>query len=108
MLEIRDLGRRTVARKHDLLMPVEKRVERVEKFFLRALFAAEELDVVNQEQIGLPIAFAKFDEVVVLDGVDEFVDKKFARKVHDLGVFLFHSDELSDRLHQVRLAESHA
>src|SRR5947207_4703687 len=89
-------------------MPVEKRVERVEKFFLRALFAAEKLDVVNQEQIGLPIAFAKLDEIVVLDGVDEFVDEKFAREVHDLRVFLFHSHELPYRLHQVRLAKSHA
>ncbi len=107
MLEVRDLGRRPIAREHDLFMPVEEGVERVEKFLLRALFAAEELNVVDQQQIGLPVAFAKFDQVIVLDGVDEFVDEKFARKVHHLRVFLFHPDVLPDRLHQVRLAESH-
>ena len=108
MLEIRNLGGRAIARKHDLFMPVEERVEGVEKFFLRALLAAEELDVVDQEQIGLPIAFAEFHQLVVLDRVDEFVDEKLARKIHDLRVFLFRPDVLADRLHQMRLAEPDA
>ena len=86
-------------------MPVKERVEGVEKFFLRALLASEKLDVVDQEQIRLPIAFAKFHQIVVLNRVDKFVDEKLARKVHDLRVFLLHPDVLADRLHQVRLAE---
>ena len=72
-------------------MPVEERVEGVEKFLLRALLAAEELDVVDQEQIGLAVAFAEFDQVVVLDRVDELVDEKLAREIHHLGVLLLAS-----------------
>ena len=56
-------------------MTVEEGVEGVKKFFLRTLFAAEEMDVVDQEKIGLAIAFAESNEVVVLDRVDELVDE---------------------------------
>ncbi len=63
-------------------MAVEERVEGVEKFLLRTLLAAEEMDVVDQEQIGLAIALAEFDQVVVLDRVDELVDEKLAREIH--------------------------
>src|SRR5450432_3760681 len=87
-------------------MPVEKCVEGVEKLFLRSLLTAEKLDVVDQEQVRLSIALPKFDQVVMLDRVDEFVDEEFAGKVHDLRVFLLHPDVLTDRLHEVRLSES--
>ena len=60
MLEVGDLRSRAIAREHDLFMSVEERIEGVEKFFLRTLLAAEELNVVDQEQIGLAIAFAEF------------------------------------------------
>ena len=50
MLEVGDLGGGPVARENDLFMAVEKRIKGVEEFFLRPFFAAEELDVVDQEQ----------------------------------------------------------
>src|SRR5205823_2411385 len=103
---IGNLGRRAVARENNLFMPVEKGVEGVKKFLLRALLAAEKLNVVDQEEVCLSIAFAKLNQVVVLNCVDKFVDKKFARKVHDLCIFLFHPNVLTDRLHQVCLAKS--
>src|SRR5437762_5321095 len=73
MLEIRNLGRWAVARENNLFMPVEKGVEGVKKFLLRALLAAEKLNVVDQEQVCLSIAFAKLNQVVVLNCVDKFV-----------------------------------
>ena len=62
-----------IAREDDLLVTVEERVEGVEEFLLRALLAGEELDVVDQQHVGLPVALAEFDQGVVLDRVDEFV-----------------------------------
>ena len=108
MLEVGDFRRRPIAREHDLFMPVEESVEGVEKFFLRTFFAAEELDVVDQKQIGLAITFPEFDQVVVLDRVDELVDEQLAREIHHFGVLLFRPDVLADRLHQMRLAQSDA
>src|ERR1044071_4095415 len=105
MLEIRNLGGRAVARENNLFMAIEEGVEGVEKLFLRALLASEKLDVIDQKQVRLSIAFAKLNQIVVLNCVDKLVDKKFARKVHHLRVFLFHPNVLTDRLHQMRLAE---
>src|SRR5205823_1299133 len=78
MLEICNLRGRSVAREHDLFMSVEESVESVKKFFLRTFLAAKKLDVVNAKQIRLAIAFPEFDQVVVLDRVDEFIDEKLA------------------------------
>ena len=48
VFQIGDFARWPVAGKHDLFVPVEEHVERVEKFLLTALLASQELDVVNQ------------------------------------------------------------
>ena len=108
MLEVRDFRRRPIARKHDLLMSVEERVESVEEFLLRPFFAAEELDVVDQKQIGLAIPLPKFDQVTVLDRVDELVDEKLAREIHHFGVSLLRQNILPDGLHEMRLAQTDA
>src|SRR5436305_9390272 len=106
MLEIRNLRRRPVAREHNLFVAVEQRIEGVKKFLLRAFLAAEKLNVVNTEQIGLAITLPEFDQIVVLNRVDEFVDEKLARKINHLGVFLFRQSILADRLHQMRFAKT--
>ena len=80
----------------------------MKKFFLRTFLAAKKLDVVNAKQIRLAITFPEFDQVVVLDRVDEFIDEKLARKIDHLRVFLFRDHVLPDRLHQVRFAKSDA
>src|SRR5712691_11813696 len=105
MFEVGNFRRGSIARENDLFMSVKKRVESVKKFFLRSLLAAKEMNVVNQEQIGLAVALAEFDQVVVLDGVDEFVDEQLARQIHHASVLAARAEVLADRLHQVRLAE---
>src|ERR1700730_13381570 len=89
-------------------MSVEKRVEGVKEFFLRAFLAAEKLNVVDEKKIGLAITLAEFHQIAVLNRVDELVDEKFAREIDHLGGFLFRPNVLADRLHQMRLAESYA
>src|SRR3954464_6266914 len=98
MLEIRDLRGGPVARKHNLFMAVEQRVERVKEFLLRSFLAAEKLDVVDQQQIGLPVLLPEFNQRGMLDRIDELVDEELARKIHHLGVLLFGRGKLADRL----------
>ena len=85
-------------------MAVEQGVEGVEKFFLRPFFAAEELDIIDQQKIGLAIALAEFDQGIVLNGVDELVNENLTREVHHFRGFLFVPNILTDRLHQMRFA----
>src|SRR6266536_725904 len=87
-------------------MSIEKRIERVKEFFLGTLFASEKLDVVYQEEIDLAIALSEFDQIAVLDRVDELVDEQFTGDINHLYVFLLGPNLLADGLHQVGLAKT--
>src|ERR1700738_243118 len=89
-------------------MSVKQRVEGVEKFFLRTFLPAQELNVVDQKQVGLAVTLSEFDQIIVLDRVDEFINEQLAREIDHLGIFLFGHHVLANRLHQVRLSESYA
>src|SRR5437762_5890045 len=89
-------------------MSIKKCIERMEKFFLRALLASEKLDVIDQKKVGLTISLPKLDQIAVLDRVDELVDEKFAGEIHHLHVFFLRPDVLADGLHQMRLPETDA
>src|SRR6266581_5425624 len=106
MLQVCDLRSGPVAGEDDLFMPIEKRVERLEEFFLRTIFASEKLDIVDQKKISLAITLPEFDQIAVLDRVDELVDEQFTREVYHLHIFLLRPDVLTNRLHQMRLAET--
>jgi len=66
------------------------------------------LDIIDQEQICLAVTLTVFDQGIVLDRVDEFVDEELAREIHHFGRFLFRPKILADRLHQMRFAQSHS
>src|SRR5882762_8508684 len=87
-------------------MSVEKRVECVKEFFLGTLFSPKKLDVVDQEKIDLAIALSEFDQITVLDRVDELVDEQFTGDINNLYVFLLGPNVLPDGLHQVGLAKT--
>src|SRR3984893_13781439 len=89
-------------------MSVEECVEGVEEFLLRTFFAAEKLDVIDQEQVGLAITLSEFDQIAVLDRVDELVNEELAREIHHFARFLLRPNVLPDRLHQVRFAQADA
>ena len=108
LFEVGDFRGRRIAGEDDLLAAVAKRVEGVEEFLLRAVLAGEELDVINQEHIDLPVAFAEFLEFAVLDGADVVVGELFGGDVENLQVLFVLLDEMADGLHQVGLAEPHA
>src|SRR5580704_8553151 len=87
-------------------MSVEKRIERVKEFFLGTLLASEKLDVVDQEEIDLAIALSEFDQITVLDRVDELIDEQFTGNINHLYVFLLGPNVLANGLHQVGLAKT--
>ena len=108
VLEIGDLRGRTIAREHDLLVPVEEGIEGVKEFLLRSFFAGEKLNIIDQEQICLAVTLAEFDQRIVLNRVDEFVDEELAREIHDFRRLLSCPKILADRLHQMRFAQPDA
>ena len=77
----------------------------MEEFFLRTFFASEKLDVIDQQEIRLAVTFPKLHQNVVLDRVDELVDKKLTRQVHHAAGFFLAVNILTDGLHQMRLPQ---
>ena len=80
----------------------------MEEFFLNPLFLSEELDVVHQEQVGCPVFLAELFLGLVLDGIDEVVDKSLTLNVDDLGIRVLSQHLVADGLHQVGLTQPHA
>ena len=108
VFEILNFAGRAVAGEHDLLVRLVQRVERVEKFLLNAFLAGEELDVVNQQHVGLAVFLAELGQLVVLDAVNVFVGELLGRDIGDARAFLVAGDVLADGVEQMRLAQADA
>ena len=108
VLELGDGLWRSVTRHDDLLALFVDRVERVEELLLRALLAGDELDVVDEEDIDTAVAFAELLALLRTDRVDELVRELFAGRVRDALLRVARDHRVSDRVHQMRLAESRA
>ena len=104
----RDVVRGAVAADDDLLLGVVQGVERVEELGLRPLLAGEELDVVHQQDVDVAVALAEAEHPLVLHRVDHLVHEALGRDVGQLQPGHAVEQVLADRVHQVRLAESHA
>ncbi len=108
VFEVRQLLRRPVRRDDDLLHRLVERIEGVEELFLGALFAGEELDVVDQEDVDVAELVAEAGHLVVADGVDHLVGEFFTGDVGDGGVRLAAFYVVADGVHEVGLAHADA
>lgn len=106
LFEVFDFAGGAIAGEDDLFGAVEECVEGVEEFFLGAFFAGEELDVIDEEGIGLAEAFAEFGQFSVLDGGDELVGELFGGDVNDAGAGVFLEHAVADGVHEVGFAEA--
>src|SRR5438067_12714005 len=95
-----------VARHHDLFVAFVQRIERVKKLLLNALFAREELDVINQQHIGLAVSFSETHQLIILNAVYVLISEFFRRKVTHARSLLVRGNLLSDRVEQMRLAQT--
>ena len=100
--------RRAVAAEHDLLLRVVQRVEGVEELGLRAFLAGDELDVVDEQHVDAAVALAEIEHAVVADRVDHLVHEPLGRDVGQLQMTVVLQHVVADRVHQMRLAETHA
>src|SRR5271166_5526581 len=106
-----DLGQffgRAVAGDNDLLHRLVQGVEGVEEFFLGALFAGEELDVVDEQDVDVAELVAERRHLVVAQRVDHVVGELLAGGVADGGLRQAALDLVSDGLHEVSLAHADA
>src|SRR5215203_3934143 len=89
----------------DLLVLLVERVEGVEERFLGLYLVLQELDIVHQEHVVLPVALLELQRRVVPHGVDEVVSELLAGYVADAhaGVLILHV--VAHGAQEVRLPE---
>ena len=103
-MQIGNFAQRAIAGQDDLLLVFVKRVEGMEKFFLRAFLAGQEMNVVNQQQINVAIFPAERDDLPLLESLNEFVGECFARDIANRSLAAL-EDGLTHRLNQVGFAQ---
>ena len=87
-------------------MVVVQLVEGVKKFLLCTLLVGEEMDVVDEQYVHVPVALAESGKAPFLDGVDVVVGEGFAGDVEDVGTRVFAQDGVCDGVEEVGFAEA--
>jgi hypothetical protein len=93
----------------DLLLDLVEGVEGVEELLLGPIFAGQELDVVDEQDVDGAVPVAEVVGLVLLDGRDHLVGEFLRGDVGDLGrtpVALAHG--MADGVHEMGLAQTHA
>src|SRR5690606_40936347 len=101
----RQLLRIGVAGDDQLLARSEQRFEGVEELLLRAVLAAEELDVVDEQQVERLVLLLELVQRLALDAPDHLVEVVLRVDVAHARRALALEDRVADRVQQVRLAE---
>ena len=96
----------TVGGEDDLFSGIVKGIEGMEEFFLSRNLAGDELDIVDQEHVGVSVFFFELRGCFFLDGADEFVCEVFAFDEDDIEVRLGAFDFIGDGFHQVSFSEA--
>ena len=84
LLQSCDFTGRAVAGENDLFVRIEQGVEGVEEFFLHAFLAGQEVDVIDQQEIRMPIFLPELDKTAVLQCVDILVRESLGGHVTDI------------------------
>src|ERR1041385_1640223 len=106
MLEILNFAGGAVACEHDLFMTFVQGIKGMEELLLNPLLASQELDVVDQQHIRLPVFFAKTDKLIVLDAIDVLIGELFRGDVSDATAFFMGGHVMADRMQQVSLPQT--
>ena len=84
-LEAGDFRRRAIAGEDDLAAAFVERVEGVKELLLHRLLSLEEVDVVDEEEVGLAESSAEVGRGAVLNGGDELVGELLGADEGDPG-----------------------
>ena len=92
---------RPVAGDDDLLVRLFQGFKGMEEFFLGGFLFPQELDIVDEQHIDVPVFVPEGFVGVVLDGADQFVGEGFTGGVEDFHLGEFLVDIVADGVHQV-------
>ena len=100
--------RRAIRGDHQAAAGGDDLVHRVEEFFLRRILAGDELDVVDQQQVGRAQPALEADRVIFPQRADELDHELLGRHRHDPRARAALEEGLADGVQQVGLAATGA
>ena len=108
VIESGDFTRGAVGGENNLFAAGEKRVEGVEELFLRFAFLGEELNVINQQNVGFAVLATEVAQRVTLtgDGINICIGEIFAGDIENLHAVVFLANGVADGLQKVGLAQA--
>jgi len=107
LLQPGDLLGELIAGNDNLPMRFIKRVEGMEEFLLGSFFTAQELDIIQQKDVFVPVFIAEIGHFLVTQAVDQFIGEFFGRGVADVRRWIVLQNLVSDGIGQVGLSQSH-
>ena len=99
---------RFIRRDNHLAILVHQRIERMEKFFLCRVLAADELHVINHQHIDGTKLFLERHRIPEPQRPDKLVHELFRREVNHPAVGMRLGDVPSNGVHQMGFAQAHA
>ena len=106
VLEGAEVAREAIGGQHELAAEVVQRVEGVEELLLGLGLGGEELDVVDEQDVGVAVAALEAVHVAALQGGEELVGERLDRRVADAEAAAVGEDVVADRVQQVGLADA--
>ena len=83
-------------------------IERIEKFFLCRDFAADELDVVDHQDVDRAVALAECIWSSLLNSVNEFVCKLLTGNIKHAAIRMVLQSTVADSVHEMRFSKTDA
>ena len=108
VLEGAEVAREAIGGQHELAAEVVQRVEGVEELLLGLGLGREELDVVDEQDVGVAVAALEAVHVAALQGGEELVGEGLDRRVADGEAGAVGEDVVADRVQEVGLADARA
>ena len=102
------IRRRFVGRDDHLVILIHQGVEGMKEFFLGRFFAADELDIVDHQHVDAAELLLERHRVLETQRTNELIHELFGGKVDHAPIRLAHPEMPRDRVHEVRLAQTHA
>ena len=99
-------GWRAVTGNDDLLVGFFQGVEGVEKFLLGGFLVPQELDIVDEQHVDIPIFLPKGFQPIMFYAFDQFIGESFAGNIQHFHFRMVLQDLVADGIHQMGLAQA--
>ena len=78
----------------------------MEKFFLRGVLTGNELDIVHQEKIRVPVLVTEFHHTALFQGSDQLGGELVTFGINDMEIGMLLLDDIGDGIKQMGLTQT--